>query len=218
MIVQGVAPLHARHVAREVLEMQRALPLAVDRIPSFAEVNESLASSSGLALRPVVGLVPPRRFFTALDDGIFLATQYVRHASRPWYTPEPDVIHELVGHAATLAHPELARLNRAFGAAARVADPATMIELERVYWFTLELGLVEQAGEVVAFGAGLLSSRDELSRALRDTPKQPWDLVAIAATPYATDALQPRLFVAPSFPRMVRELEVWLWERRSRRP
>jgi phenylalanine-4-hydroxylase len=215
-ILSALAPLHARHVAREVLDMQHALPLPTARIPSFAEVNAALASASGLTLRPVTGLVPPRRFFTALDDGTFLATQYVRHASRPWYTPEPDVIHELVGHAATLAHPALARLNRAFGAAARVADAATMAEIERVYWFTLEFGLVEQGRGVVAVGAGLLSSRDELVHGIADTPKLPWDLDRIAATSYDTDALQPVLFVAPSFAVMIHDVEVWLAERVAR--
>lgn len=215
-ILAALEPLHARHVAREIREMQRALPLSTSRIPSFAEVNAALARASGLSLRPVTGLVPPRKFFIALDEGVFLATQYIRHASRPWYTPEPDVIHELVGHAATLAHPALARLNRAFGAAARVADSATMTAIERVYWFTLEFGLVEQDDEVVAVGAGLLSSRDELVQAIAHTPKLAWDLERIAATSYDTDALQPLLFVAPSFAAMVRDVEAWLAERMAR--
>ena len=63
-------------------------------------------------MEPVGGLVAPRTFFAALARGVFLSTQYVRHHSQPFYTPEPDVIHELVGHAATLAHPRIAELNR----------------------------------------------------------------------------------------------------------
>ena len=92
---------------------------------------------------PVEGLVAPRRFFSLLRDGVFNATQYVRHPSRPFYTPEPDVIHELVGHAATLAHPRLAAINRKFGEAAAIGDRRLLTRIERVYWFTLEFGVCE---------------------------------------------------------------------------
>lgn len=108
----ALAPLHRRFAAREVLAMIERFPLATSHIPQLQAVSSRLRAASGMRLRPVAGLIPAREFLAALAADTFLATQYIRHASRPWYTPEPDVIHELVGHAVTLADPRLAALNR----------------------------------------------------------------------------------------------------------
>ncbi|HVI00066.1 MAG TPA: hypothetical protein VM869_15220 [Enhygromyxa sp.] len=206
--------LHERRVVAELLELQRSFPIERERIPQLAEISKRLESLTGFRMVPVEGLVPPRRFFSRLRDGVFAATQYVRHPSRPLYTPEPDVIHELVGHAATLSHPRLAAINRKFGEAAVVGDRQLLTRIERVYWFTLEFGVCEQAGELRAYGAGLLSSVGELERATdRATAGlefRRWDLEAIASCDYDTSQYQTELFVAPSFARMLDDLEAWL--------
>ena len=160
-------------------------------------------------MEPVPGLVEARAFLQALSEGVFLSTQYVRHPSRPDYTPEPDVIHELVGHAASLAVPEVAALNRAFGAAARGASAERMLELERLYWWTLEFGAVLEQGRPRALGAGLLSSAQELGR-LQRVGVEAWSPERLARTPYDPTQLQPALYVAPSWEHLVRELLRWL--------
>lgn len=209
-----LGPLHQRCVAGELLELQREFPIDRERIPQLAEVSARLERLTGFRMVPVEGLVAPRRFFSQLRDGLFNATQYVRHPSRPFYTPEPDVIHELVGHAATLAHPRLAAINRKFGEAAALGDRQLLARIERVYWFTLEFGVCEQASELRAYGAGLLSSIGELQRATARATAglafRRWDLEAIASCEYDTSQYQTELFVAPSFAGMLDELEAWL--------
>lgn len=209
-VLAALTPQHRRFAAREVQALLARFPLSRERIPQLEQVSQRLRAASGIRLRPVTGLVPPREFFRALADDTFLAAQYIRHASRPWFTPEPDVIHELVGHAALLADRRLAALSRRFGRVAAVAGPAGLTALERVYWFTLEFGLVRCDGEVRAVGSGLLSSVQELEHATRHAEHLPWDLDLVAATPYSPTDLQPRLFVAPSFAAMLRDVDDWL--------
>jgi phenylalanine-4-hydroxylase len=208
-------PLHARRVCLEVREAQALVPLDRARIPQLAAVNRVLQPLTGIQLLPVAGLVSPRQFMVRLGDGAFLATQYMRHHSRPLYTPEPDVIHELVGHAATLGHPRFAALNRRFGALAKEADERDIEGLIRVYWYTLEFGLVREAGELKAYGAGLLSSYGELETFETRAELRPLDLDRVAATPFDPSDYQRRLYVADSFDAMEAALGDWLDERRA---
>lgn len=204
-----LADLHQEHVCTEILELQRVLPLPRERIPQLEALNPRLSSVAGFRMEPVAGLVSPRTFVRYLGQRVFLSTQYIRHHSRPLYTPEPDVIHELVGHAATLVHPGIAEVNRVLGQAAAVADEDEMLRVERVYWYTLEFGLVEERGAVKAFGAGLLSSCGELVDWPTTAEIGPWDLDVIARTPYDPTDYQKTLFVAPSFTRMLVDVAAW---------
>jgi len=128
----------------------------------------------------------------------------------PLYTPEPDVIHELVGHATSFLAPEIVQLSRSFGEAALRAAPATQAALERLYWYTLEFGVALEDGEVKAYGAGLLSSYGELGDLGARARLVPFDLEVMAQTPYDPTDYQKILFVAPSFAEMVRRLDGWL--------
>ena len=114
-ICENLGPIHERRVCREMNAVQSALSLDQIRIPQLREVNRALAAVGPFAMEPVAGLVTPRIFLERLGQGIFLSTQYIRHHSRPLYTPEPDVVHELIGHAAALTHPRIAELSLAFG-------------------------------------------------------------------------------------------------------
>jgi phenylalanine-4-hydroxylase len=213
-----LAPLHA---ARAVREWRTAADrLALDRtwVPQLAEVNE-LTRHPGIEMQPVAGLISAEGFLTALGRGVFRSTQYMRHHSMPLYTPEPDVIHELVGHATSFLAPEIVALSRGFGEVALGADPRTMQALERLYWYTLEFGVALEDGELKAYGAGLLSSYGELGELTapeRRAQLQPFDPEVMARTPYDPTAYQAQLFVAPSFAEMVRRLEAWLSGLRTR--
>jgi phenylalanine-4-hydroxylase len=195
--------LHQRRVCRPCLEGLERFGFDKQRIPSFGEVNARLHEIEGFTLAPVAGLVMPATFLEQLFHRRFLATQYMRHHSKPLYTPEPDVVHEYVGHVGALAHPDLAELNVAFGRAAFAAtDPATIEQLIRVYWYTLEFGLLEEDGEIKVYGAGILSSFGELNSFDRHAELRPWNLDEIGRTDYDPTTYQKRLFVAPSFETM----------------
>src|SRR6266404_4998668 len=149
----------------EYLSSLRRLSFDSDRIPQLREVNEKVQAISGFRLEPVAGLVQPRVFLENLANGVFLCTQYIRHHSTPLYTPEPDVVHEIVGHGVTLASERLAELNRLFGQAVRRTTSSDALEkLSRIYWFTIEFGVLRENGSVKAYGTGLLSSAGEMAK------------------------------------------------------
>lgn len=213
MLRRTLTPLHDRVACAPLRAAAARVPLPPHRIPQLHEVSSWLAPLSRFQLQPVTGLVPSRAFLGALGESVFLSTQYIRAPAHPFYTPEPDIVHELLGHAASLAHPQLAALNRLFGHAARSADAATLVELERVYWYTLEFGLLREDGAVKALGAGLLSSVQELQGLCGRGPApilRDWDLPTLIATPYKTDLPQRTLFVAPSFTHLIERTSAWL--------
>ena len=117
VIWRALRPGHQEHACAEYLKAIEQLNFSEDRIPQLREVNERVQAISGFRLEPVAGLVQPRVFLENLADGVFLCTQYIRHHSTPLYTPEPDVVHEIIGHGVTLASESLAELNRLFGQA-----------------------------------------------------------------------------------------------------
>ena len=207
---EALSPLHDAKVCAPLQRAGRDLAMDPNRIPQLAELNGQLRRRSGFRMEPVSGLVRAETFLTHLGKRVFLSTQYIRHHSRPLYTPEPDIIHELTGHAASLFHPRIADLSEAFGRAVAVADPLEQKRIEHVYWYTMEFGVVEEQGELKAFGAGLLSSAGELAQFDRRPALLVWDLDDIAETPYDPTRMQPHLFVAPSFGRMLDDLSCWL--------
>ncbi len=217
-ILNRLAPLQDAKASRFILALRDRMNLDPSRIPQLADLNPRLRTASGFSMVPVAGLVTPRRFLEFLGDGRFPSTQYIRHASRPFYTPEPDIVHELVGHAATLLDPRIAEVNRRFGQAAREAETAAEVSrIVRVYWYTLEFGVVRESGVPKAFGAGLLSSVDELSRVDTAGILVPFDLAAASTMPYDPTTMQPRLFVAPSADALLDALLHWLRQRAWRK-
>jgi phenylalanine-4-hydroxylase len=209
---EHLAPLHASNAVSEWRSGAAELDLDQRAIPRLAEVNEELTRSPGIEMLPVAGLISARGFLCSLGRGVFLSTQYIRHHSMPLYTPEPDVVHELVGHATSFFRPEIVRLTRLFGEAALDADESTLRELERVYWYTLEFGVAREGGDVKAYGAGLLSSFGELGAFESQAKLEPFDIARIAQTPYDPTSYQKVLFVAPSFAEMEKRVGGWLEE------
>jgi Phenylalanine-4-hydroxylase len=186
------------------------LALDRERVPQLAEVNEALKAGRRLPDAPRRRARLGRMFLGMMGKGVFLSTQYMRHHSVPLYTPEPDVVHELVGHAASLFHPGIVTLSRRFGEAAWRVDDAALKRLEYLYWYTLEFGLVEEDGKRKAVGAGLLSSFGELGDFEKHAEIRPLDCDAAAAIPYDPTRYQELLFVSPSFDRMVEDVSAWL--------
>ena len=208
----ALEPAHRAHACAEYQASVRLLAFAPDRIPQLREVNEKVQAISGFRLEPVAGLVEPRVFLESLASGTFLCTQYIRHHSTPLYTPEPDVVHEIVGHAVTLASTRLAELNRLFGKAVkRTSSLEALNRLSRVYWFTIEFGVLRENGSLKAYGTGLLSSAGELE-AMHNAELRPLDLEAASRHEYDPTHYQPVLFCADSFETMYDSLHGFLVE------
>lgn len=209
-IWEALEPAHQRHACAEYLECVRRLNLPRERIPQMHEVSEWVEALSGFRLEPVAGLVEPRVFLESLAQCVFLSTQYIRHHSTPLYTPEPDVAHEVIGHAVTLADERVAELNRLVGDAVKRTTSAEALDrLSRVYWFTIEFGVLREEGRIKAYGTGLLSSAGELE-AMHKAELRPLDLDAASRQEYDPTQFQPVLFCADSFDAMYRTVKDYL--------
>jgi phenylalanine-4-hydroxylase len=190
---------HERLAAAAARRGRERLELPTDRIPQLTEVSELLAPLTGFGYLPAAGLVPLREFYGALADRNFWSTQYIRHHSVPLYTPEPDVIHEVIGHATTLADDEYAALYEAAGHAARRVETDAALEfVSRVFWFSLEFGVVREDDSPKAYGAGLLSSYGEIEEMV-DADLRPLDLGRMGVQTYDIGHYQPVLFAAESW-------------------
>jgi len=211
-IWDALGPAHREHACAEYLDCLDRLAFDKDRIPQLDEVSRKVEAISGFRLEPVAGLVEPRIFLESLARGVFLSTQYIRHHSTPLYTPEPDVAHEIIGHGVTLASKRLAELNRLFGEAVkRTAGTAELDRLARVYWFTIEFGVLREDGKVKAYGTGLLSSAGELAE-MHKAELRPLDLQTAANHVYDPTHFQGMLFCAESFDEVYSRLKEFLIE------
>lgn len=212
-ILAALAPLHAARAGRAYLEACEEIRLPTDRIPQLRAVNAMLASKGGYSMVPAGGLVCARDFLMHLGAREFESTQYIRHQSRPFYTPEPDVVHELVGHAASLAHPLFTRLNTLFGQAIELVDaydePA-IARLIRLYWFTVEFGVHKEDGAIKTCGAGLLSSVGEIGEFEKRAKLIPFTVAEAIETDFDPTAYQGTLFVGESFEAVVDETATYL--------
>jgi phenylalanine-4-hydroxylase len=195
-VCRELAAKHERLACAEYRAAMQRLALPTDHIPQLDEVTASLAPLTGFSYHPAAGLVPFDQFYGSLADGVFHSTQYIRHHARPLYTPEPDLIHEVIGHGGLLASPRLAELNRLAGAAARgLETKAGRDFFAHVFWFTIEFGVLYEAGELRAYGAGLLSSYGEIEE-FRGAEIHPLDVAAMGTQAYDITRYQPILFAA----------------------
>jgi phenylalanine-4-hydroxylase len=190
---------HETYACEQFLHGKERLGLPTDRVPQLEEVSDLLEPLTGFRYQPAAGLVPLRDFYGSLADERFWATQYVRHHSVPLYTPEPDVLHEVVGHGNTLADDRYAALYRSAGASARRLETEDALQfVSKVFWFTLEFGVLHEHDGLKAYGAGILSSPGEIEE-FRGMTIKPLDLVSMGTTEYDITVYQDLLYAAESF-------------------
>jgi phenylalanine-4-hydroxylase len=197
-VCRELAPKHERLAIREFIEAKEALGLPTEEVPSLDLVSERLRPLTGFGYLPAAGLVPLREFYGSLSERSFHSTQYVRHPAMPLYTPEPDIIHEVIGHGHLLATPTFSELHRLTGEAThRLRDEENLRFLSRVFWFTVEFGVVVEDGELRAYGAGILSSYGEIDE-FREMEHRPLDLAEMGTADYDITQYQPVLYRAES--------------------
>ena len=200
--------LHQRHASRIYLQAKRDLGISADRIPQLRDLSGQLERMSGMHLVPAEGPIAYRIFYTYIAARGFPCTQFIRHGSRPEFTPEPDMIHDCLGHVPPLVNHDYAALLTTLGkAAVRATSGDHVLALKRLSWFSIEFGLIEEAGETRVFGAGILSSIGEIPFALsREVERRPFVTAEVVDTDYDWSKMQELLFVIPSFGFLRREV------------
>jgi len=200
-IWRKLKPLLHQHGCPQYLENLELLGYDESSIPQLADVSKVLRERTGMRLRPTAGLLSSRHFLNGLAFNTFFCTQYLRHYSVPFYTPEPDVVHELVGHAPMFMDPSFAAFSQEIGLASIGATDEQIEALARCYWFSVEFGICKgKEGERKVYGAGILSSYGELEYAMSDEPEvREWDPWDAAEQPFPITKYQPLYYLAPSF-------------------
>ena len=190
-----------RYACREFVEAVQHLG-ADDRIPRFEDINRRLAKASGWQIVAVPGLIPEEAFFALLASRRFPVTDWIRKPEEFDYVVEPDVFHDLFGHVPLLFNPTFADYIQAYGAGGLKASAQGACELlARLYWYTVEFGLIATKDGLRAYGAGILSSAGELEYSV--TSPEParigFDLRRLMRTRYKIDSYQANYFVVDSF-------------------
>jgi len=202
--------LHVKHASAIYLRSKRELRISEQEIPQLRHLSAYLQNASGMHLVPAEGPIPYRTFYRYVADRGFPCTQFIRHGSKPEFTPEPDMIHDCLGHVPPLLNPDYAALLTLVGrAAVEVKTGDQVLALKRLSWFSIEFGLVHEGGETKVFGAGILSSIGEIPNSLfsKDVERRPFVTHEVIETDYDPSRMQDLLFVLPSLPFLRQEVE-----------
>ena len=202
--------LHQKYASQIYLDGKRRLAITSDEIPQLRLLSDRLRRETDLHLVPAEGALPYRTFYEYIAARGFPVTQFLRHGSHPEFTPEPDMIHDCLGHVPPQMNRDYAELLVLIGkAVATTTRGDHVLALKRFSWFSIEFGLIEEAGATKVFGAGILSSTGEVPYSLfsPDVTRRPFVTDVVIETDYDPSRMQDRLFVAPSLPFLRRELE-----------
>jgi phenylalanine-4-hydroxylase len=193
--------LHVKHASGIYLQAKRALGISETEIPQLRDLSARLKRETRMHLVPAEGPLPYRTFYSYIAERGFPVTQFIRHGSHPEFTPEPDMIHDCLGHVPPLMNQDYAELLTLIGkAASTTPNPQHVLALKRFSWFSIEFGLIEEEGETKVFGAGILSSTGEIPFSLSaDVKRRPFVTNDVIETDYDPSRMQDQLFIIPSF-------------------
>lgn len=195
-------------VAPAFIEGLDVLRMEQSGIPNFERLSERLMKKTGWQVVAVPGLVPDEVFFDHLANRRFVAGRFIRTPDQMDYLEEPDVFHDVFGHVPLLAHPAFADFMQAYGQGGlRSLGFEALHKLARLYWYTVEFGLIRDGGDLKLYGAGIVSSYGESRFALED--KSPnrlgFDLTRLMRTDYRIDDYQQSYFVIDSFEDLLKQ-------------
>jgi phenylalanine-4-hydroxylase len=202
--------LHLSSASAIYLLAKNELRINSDDIPQLRHLSDILRRRTRMRLVPAEGALPYRAFYEYISDRGFPVTQFIRHGSHPEFTPEPDMIHDCLGHVPPLMNQDYAELLTRIGQAASAATRGDeVLALKRFSWFSIEFGLIKEASDIKVFGAGILSSTGEIPFALRssDARRELFVTDTVIETDYDPSRMQDRLFIIPSLPFLRSELE-----------
>ena len=201
--------LHRKHACQIYLQAKDALGISAIEIPQLRLLSSRLERETKMHLVPAEGPLPYRTFYSYIAERGFPVTQFLRHGSHPEFTPEPDMIHDCLGHVPPLMNHDYAELLTLIGKAAYTTpDPMQLLALKRFSWFSIEFGLIEEEGDTKVFGAGILSSTGEIPFSLSDkVVHRPFVTDEVIETDYDPSRMQDKLFIIPSYVFLRREAE-----------
>jgi phenylalanine-4-hydroxylase len=195
--------------AKEYLHGIEVVGFSEDKIPDFGEVNERLGKTTGWELSPVPSIIPNEQFFPLIANKKFPATTWLRRLDQLDYLPEPDMFHDVLGHVPLLSDPHFSDFFTAIGKlGVKYLDDKWAIELlGRIYWFTVEFGLINAGHGPRIYGAGILSSHGETKFSLSEKPTHIlFSVKGIFNMPYQNDQIQDKYFVISSFEQLFNSL------------
>lgn len=193
---------------RAYLEGQDKLGFSADAIPQVSEVDARLARLTGAGVEPVAAIIPQAQFSGLLRDRRFPVATFIRRREHIDYIEEPDIFHEVFGHCPMLTNRPVCDFFERFGALALSVDKRHIKRLFRMFWFSVEFGLIREDGALKAFGAGIMSSPSEAAHAADGNAEVlPFDPLTVLRTPYRIDILQPVYFVIDSFEALAASLD-----------
>jgi len=202
LIERQLAVVEGR-ACQEYLDGIQRLALPREHIPQLGEINRVLEAATGWKVARVPALIPFQTFFELLADRHFPVATFIRRPDELDYLQEPDIFHELFGHCPMLTNPWFAAFTHAYGRLGLAASKQERVYLARLYWMTVEFGLVDTPEGRRIYGGGILSSPKETLYCLSGAPEhQPFDPVEAMRTPYRIDILQPLYFVLPELKRL----------------
>jgi phenylalanine-4-hydroxylase len=202
--------LHVRHACQIYLAAKRDLAINQQEIPQLRTLSQRVQRETNMHLVPAEGALPYRTFYQYIGARGFPVTQFIRHGSHPEFTPEPDMIHDCLGHVPPLMNHDYAELLTLIGQAVSATGSGEyVLALKRFSWFSIEFGLIEEAGDTKVFGAGILSSTGEIPYSVLspDVRRERFVTDTVINTDYDPSRMQDHLFIAPSLPFLRKELE-----------
>lgn len=186
--------------SEEYLSALKYMDLPKDRIPTLKEVSKKLKESTGWGVTRVEGLVPEKEFFECLSQKLFPCTDFIRERKEIEYTPSPDMFHDIFGHLPLITNSTFASFYEFYGKAALRANPEQIVKLQRIYWFTVEFGLMQTNQGRRIYGSGILSSVGEVMYCLSDKVKvHPFEFDTVENQYFEIHHMQDDLFEIPSF-------------------
>jgi phenylalanine-4-hydroxylase len=200
-LVGRVLPELELHAARAYLEGFDIIGLQRDRLPNLASISARLRPRTGWSSTPVSGFLPAPAFFEMLASRNFPTTTWLRSRESLEYTPEPDIFHDVFGHVPMHAHKVFADFLEHYGrVCASISDPAALEKLGRLFWYTVEFGLIREGAGFKVYGSGLISSHGECRNVMDGHCSiHDFSLDEVLATPVKVDELHKLLFAVSSF-------------------